>query len=73
MLTGGADASGRAGETYRLDGPGVLTFAETVRRVVGDRVVVPVPGAVAAVGAAVADAVPGVPVGGRPVPGVAPR
>ena len=63
MLADGAVGPGHAGKTYRLGGPEVLTFAETVRRVAGDRVVVPVPGAVAAAGAAVADVVPGVPVG----------
>ncbi len=62
MLADGIDP-GRAGSTYRLGGPEVLTVAETVQRIVGDRVVVPVPGAVAAAGAAVADVLPGVPVG----------
>jgi NADH dehydrogenase len=63
MLADGVTDADRAGGTYELGGPAVLTLADIVRLVGDDPTVVPVPGPVAAVGATVAEAVPGLPVG----------
>lgn len=63
MLADGVDGDRHAGSVYELGGPEVLTLAEIVQRVVGDRLVVPVPMRLAAFGATVAERLPGVPVG----------
>jgi NADH dehydrogenase len=63
VLADGVDGEGHAGATYELGGPEVLTLAETVQRIVGDRVVAPIPMPLAALGAGGAERLPGVPVG----------
>lgn len=63
MLADGVVADRHAGSVYELGGPEVLTLAETVQRIVGDRVVVPVPMPLAALGAAIAERLPRVPIG----------
>ena len=64
MLADGVEDADRAGETYELGGPEVLTLAETARLVRPSvRLVVPVPLPLAGVGFALAGAVPGVPFG----------
>lgn len=63
MLAEGVVANRHADSVYELGGPEVLTLAETVQEIVGDRVVVPIPMPLAALGAALAEHVPGVPIG----------
>jgi NADH dehydrogenase len=63
MIADGVTGDEHVGETCELGGPKRLTLAETVRQVAGSRVVLPIPMGVAAVGAALAEAVPGVPFG----------
>jgi uncharacterized protein YbjT (DUF2867 family) len=63
MLADGVTENRHTGETYRVGGPDVLTLAETVRLVRPGAVVVPVPMALAAAGARLAELLPGVPIG----------
>ena len=63
LVADGVESNAHVGETYELGGPEVLTLAEVVQRIVGDRVVVPIPLPLAALGAAIADRLPGVPIG----------
>lgn len=61
MLADAITESRHVGETYDIGGPDRLTLAETVELVCGSRVVLPVPMPLAAVGFALAEALPGVP------------
>jgi len=63
MVADGVTDDFRAGATYELGGPEVLTLATVVQQIVGERVVLPVPMPLAALGAAAADLVPWLPVG----------
>jgi len=63
MVADGLEGGRHAGLVYRLGGPEVLTLAETVQRIAGQRTVVPLPDPLAALGSSVAEAVPGLPLG----------
>jgi uncharacterized protein YbjT (DUF2867 family) len=63
MLADGLEEDRHVGETYDIGGPERLTLAETVRQITGCRAVVPVPLALAAVGFAIAEGLPFVPLG----------
>ena len=63
VIADGVEEDTHAGETYELGGPEVLTLAETVQRIVGDRIILPIPMPLAALGAALAEHMPGVPIG----------
>jgi len=63
MVADGVTDDFRVGATYELGGPEVLTLATVVQQIVGERVVLPVPMPLAALGAAAADLVPWLPVG----------
>lgn len=63
MLADGCTSARHVGETYALGGPDRLSLQEVISLVREDALVIPVPGSVAAVGARVVDAIPGVPIG----------
>ncbi|MFQ3318713.1 MAG: hypothetical protein ACI80F_000769 [Natronomonas sp.] len=63
MLADGVLEDRHTGETYELGGPEVLTLAETIQRIVGNRVVLPIPMPIAAFGASIAGRIPGSPIG----------
>jgi NADH dehydrogenase len=63
MLADGVEDDRHTGEAYELGGPDVLTLAETVVLLRPNTVVLPLPMALSALGASVAESLPGVPIG----------
>lgn len=63
MVADGVDTDGVAGECYTLGGPERLTLAQLVEKLVGERIVLPIPMPVAALGATIAEFLPFVPIG----------
>jgi NADH dehydrogenase len=63
MLADGGEDDRHTGETYELGGPDVFTLAETTVLLRPNTVILPLPMTVSAVGASIAEWLPGLPIG----------